>query len=101
MIHSLAQLDFAVIALALGDSMSSLKHKGRGILARLIFGPKLNELPLANPRLEALRQYVVLRRMHGNTLTDEARAPIQDAGYGPSDLNEIDRVIDTFSVSRR
>lgn len=97
--HSLAPLDFAVIALALRDSVSSLSHQGR--LARLIFGPRQGELPLANPKLEALRRYVVLRRRLGDRRASEERGPLRSAGYDLPDLSEIDRLIDTLPPSRR
>lgn len=99
MIHSLAQLDFAVIALALRDSASSLNRQRR--FTRWIFGPRQGELPLANPKLEALRQYVILRRMHGNRLASETRSPLHEAGYDPQDLSEIDEMVDRLSASRR
>lgn len=99
MIQSLAQLDFAVIALALGDSVSGVTRRAR--LARWIFGKGSSGLPLANPKLEALRKYVVLRRQHGDMLPADEHAPLRDAGYSIPDMSEIDRLIDNPPVSRR
>lgn len=99
MMHSLAQLDFTVIAIALGDPVTSLKRQGR--LGRWIFGRRPDGQPLANPRLETLRRYVVMRRRCCDGSAEAGRTPLQAAGYSLSDINEIDRLIDNPAVSRR
>lgn len=99
MIHSLAQLDFAVVILALRDSAASLK--GQHLLSQWVFGLRQSGLPLANPKLEALRRYVVVRRTYGSAPASETRGTLREAGYRPADLSEIDRLVDDLSRSRR
>ena len=99
MAHCLTQLDFAVIALAHRDSGSHLKRQHR--VARWIFGRRYAGLPLANPMLEALRRYVVARRVHGRRVASEQRNSLSNAGYAPSDLSEINRLIDSLSAASR
>lgn len=99
MIYSLAQLDFTVIALALRDSIASVTHRGR--LASWIFGARSDQLPLANPKLEALRTYVVLRRQRGDRLTPHEQIPLCNAGYTLLDLCAIDHLIDHSSAAHR
>ena len=97
--HCLTQLDLAVITLAHRDPAARLKPQNR--VSRWIFGRRHAGLPLANPKLEALRRYVVLRRIHGAGSAFEQRNALCTAGYAPSELSEIDRLVDSLSAARR
>ena len=99
MTQGLGRLDLAVITLALGEPASSLNRQGR--VARWIFGQRQGDLPLANPKLEQLRKYVIRRRLFGGRAATENLTQLHDAGYDQADLREIDRFIDRLSTAKR
>ena len=74
----LTSLELAVIALARPDPPSSLVQR-RG-LVRQIFGGRACQ-PLASPRLEALRRYAILGRVHGIALAGAERGRLREAGF--------------------
>jgi len=88
----LSPLERTVIDLSLKDPPWSL-YRQSGITVWL-FGRRYDAQPLANPKLEALRRYAIL---HGRmpTSRDEAdeRQRLCDAGYGPAEAAEIDRLV--------
>jgi len=57
--------------------------------------------PLASPRLEALRRYAVLRRLHGVRMADAEREALAAAGYVPDQIAAIDRLIAPPSIRTR
>lgn len=88
MSSSLTQLERAVIALARNDPASSLKRPGR--TARWLRGSSFAPLPLANPRLEALRRYAILRRVLGGGLAHQERENLFNSGFARGLIEEID-----------
>jgi hypothetical protein len=89
---ALTSLECTSIALSRNDPASSLKPPGR--FAWLVGrGP----MPLANPRLETLRRYAVLRRL-GSDLAGRERLRLCELGYSPGQLADIDRMIADFPV---
>lgn len=82
----LTSLELTVIALSHRDPVSSVKPRGR--LFSALFGTQ-SRLALANPRLEALRRYVVLFRLEDSP-PDEAGQALRDAGYTSRQIEEID-----------
>jgi MipA family protein len=95
----LTRLERTVITLALGDPASSLNRQSN--LTRWLFGPRQGRSPLADPKLEALRSYVVLRRRYGMTRAAPQSRSLREAGYCLSDLSHIDRLIDDRSAGSR
>lgn len=81
----LTTIEMATIVLAHRDPVSSIKP--RSWLFRVLFGAR-NRLELANPKLEALRRYVVLFRLDGSS-PDEVRRVLADAGYADRLIEEI------------
>lgn len=85
---SLTQLERAVIALARNDPASSLRRPGR--TACWLRGSGYASLPLANPRLEALRRYAILRRVHSSGLAHQEREKLRNSGFAQGLIAEID-----------
>lgn len=88
---ALTPLERAVIALAHNDPASSLKRQDRA--ARWLRGPSFAPLPLADPRLEALRRYAILRRVHGGALAKQEREQLCNAGFAEGLIEEIDGLL--------
>ncbi len=88
--HILTAIELAVIALSRGDRASSLVRQSN--LSRCIFGQRAS-LRLADPRLEALRRYAILLRLHGTALTRLERERLGDAGYDDRQIDEIHRLV--------
>jgi hypothetical protein len=86
----LTKIELMVIALARGDPPSSLVQR-RGFV-RQIFGDCAPR-PLAAPRLEALRRYAILRRVHGPALAEAEHGRLRDAGFGDLQMIAIHDLI--------
>lgn len=84
--ETLTDLEVRVLGLACSDPLSSILPKPKKRFALCLFGPSPH-LPLANPRLEALRRFAILYRLHGRTVAEHER--IRDAGF---DRRQIDAV---------
>lgn len=99
MSEQLTPLERAVIALSCKDPISSLRPGGRrrGWIMGLPTGP----LPLANPRLEALRRYAILRRVHGAAKIEAERERLREAGFGHEQIEEVDDLVDPSRQHRR
>lgn len=87
---TLTTIEMTVIALSRGDRASSLTRQNA--LCRLMLGQRPN-LRLANPRLEALRRYAVLLRLHGSALCIAERERLCDAGFDDWQIGEIGRLV--------
>jgi hypothetical protein len=87
-------LEDRVIALARHDGFGSIEEPGLfERLATILFGLRLNRRALADPRLEALRQAVVIAR-HRHHLPDAQAIRLQGFGFT---LRQI-RVIESRAV---
>lgn len=76
--QNLTGIELAVITLSRLDSPASLVRHGR--ISRYLFGER-NPLPLASPRLEALRRYAILFRAHGAPPAKPERDQLGEAGF--------------------
>lgn len=92
MSEDLTPLERAVVALSRKDPVSSLRpnSRKRGWILGLSTGP----LPLANPRLEALRRYAILRRVHGAARIETERERLRETGFSDRKIEEIDNLVD-------
>lgn len=92
-IPALTKLERLVIHIARSDGIDSLAQPERGNrFTRWLFRADRPN-PLADPRLEALRRYAVLLRLHGDAMpADEARR-LLDAGFARETRNEIDQLV--------
>lgn len=84
-------LERAVIALSRNDPAWSLTRQGpvaRWVCARG-YGPQ----PLANPRLEALRRYAILRRIKGKSLAKQEYELLCEKGFDYKKINEINKLL--------
>lgn len=99
MSEELTPLERAVIALSCKDPVSSLRpiSRKRGWILGLPTGP----LPLANPRLEALRRYAILRRVRGADRLEAERERLHQAGFDSPKIEEIDDLVDPSRQPRR
>ncbi len=88
--ETLTSLEITVLALACRDPLSSILPRKRFALYPL--GPRPHS-PLANPRLEALRRFVILYRLHGRELPAAERARIRAAGYDPRQIAAIEKFL--------
>lgn len=88
-------LEDRVIALARGDGLGTIEEPGLfERIAGIVFGLRLNRRALADPRLEALRQAVVVAR-HRHHMPDAWVVRLQGRGFT---LRQI-RVIETRAIS--
>lgn len=92
--ETLTALEVTVLALACHDPLSSILPRKR--FARYPLGPRPHS-PLANPRLEALRRFAILRRLHGRAMAAAERERIRDAGYDPRQIDAIEALIEQAS----
>lgn len=99
MSEELTPLERAVVALSCKDPVSSLRlnRRRRGWILGLPTGP----LPLANPRLEALRRYAILRRVHGAARVEAERKRLHEAGFDDPKIEAIDDLVDPSRRARR
>lgn len=86
----LTSIELVVIALARDDPPSSLVQR-RG-LVRQMFGRRVRH-SLAAPRLEALRRYAILRRVHDVAFDGVERERLRAIGFDDSQIGAIDRLI--------
>lgn len=91
MADELTPLEKQVIALSLGDPRSSLMPRSNVFL--WFFGHRATSLPLANPRLEALRRYAILSRTSKQTPPQDECDRLCRAGYDSRQKEAIDRLI--------
>lgn len=91
--EAISQLERQVIALSRSDPVSSLRQAGR--LSRWIFGRNVDFPPLADPKLEALRRYAILRRVYGERLDVEEVEKFQNAGFMFERQRNIDLLIES------
>lgn len=89
--EAISHLERQVIALSRSDPVSSLRQAGR--LSRWIFGRNVDFPPLADPKLEALRRYAILRRVYGERLDTLEVEKFQKAGFVLEKQNNIDFLI--------
>lgn len=88
--HVLTSIERLVIELAQDEPPSSLvEHRS---IARRIFGGR-DPQPLAASRLEVLRRYAILRRVHGRALAEAEHRRLGEAGFDDRQVKEIDRLI--------
>lgn len=99
MSEELTPLERAVVALSRSDSIASLRPKNRR--RGWILAWRTDPLPLANPRLEALRRYAVLCRLRGAARVEAERALLREAGFSSQTIEEIDDLIDPSPQRRR
>lgn len=91
MADELTPLEKQVIAVSLGDPRSSLMPRSNVFL--WFFGHRVTSLPLANPRLEALRRYAILSRTSKQSLPQDECDRLCHAGYDARQKEAIDRLI--------
>jgi hypothetical protein len=97
----LSPLEWAVVALAQRDSLSSLREPGRIATAiAAIFGGRA-ETRLADPRLEALRRVAVHAWFHGFAVPESEIQGFYDAGYTPEQLELVITSISRGRSQRR
>lgn len=89
--HNLTPLEKRVIAMSIGDLPESLMQQSR--LVRWFRGEGTDPLPLANPRLEALRRYAILYRTHGQALGEQERQRLAEAGFSARSIEEVHRLM--------
>ncbi|WP_168355760.1 hypothetical protein [Sphingomonas gei] len=99
MSEELTPLERAVVALSRTDSIASLRPMSRR--RGWILGWPSSPLPLANPKLEALRRYSVLRRVRGTARVEAERALLREAGFSSQTIEKIDDLVDPSRQRRR
>lgn len=93
----LSALEWAVVAIAEGDRLSSLRTPGRlSIALGTLFGAGHNPR-LADPRLEALRRIAVLSWHHGYVVPSREVEAFVDAGFTAA---HYELVVDSIAVAR-
>ncbi|WP_404713224.1 hypothetical protein [Sphingomonas sp. MMS24-J13] len=101
--HTLPRLgaqERRAVLLARSDPPSSL-HRGLGSrLLSLLFGIETPRM-LADGRLEALRRYALLYRIHGKALPEIESERARDAGYSDGELARARALIDVAHAIRR
>ena len=84
-------LEDRVIALARADGLATIEEPGLiERLAGIVFGLRLNRRALADPRLEALRQAVVIAR-HRHHLPDIWATRLQGHGFTLRQIRTIEK----------
>jgi hypothetical protein len=99
MSEELTPLERAVVALSCKDPISSLRPNSRK--RGWILGLPTDPPPLANPRLEALRRYAILRRVHGAARVEGERERLREASFSDRKIEEIDDLVDPSRQHRR
>ncbi len=98
MTDELTRLEKQVVALALRDPLSSLTPQRR--LSAWLFGGQMLSLPLANPRLEALRRYVVLSRSFGAIPPAGECDRLADMGFERAKRDAIDALLAPYRTPK-
>jgi hypothetical protein len=94
-------LEWAVVAIARGDRLSSLRQPGRMAMALgTVFGAKHNPR-LADPKLEALRRMAVLSWHHGYTVPSGAISAFLSAGFTTDQYETLLASISAARVNRK
>lgn len=84
-----APLEWIVVALAQRDPLASLKTPGRMAIAlRVLFGGRSNS-PLADPRLEALRRFVIITHHLGDRLPPAEVTHFLEAGFNRAQMLQL------------
>ncbi|QNQ10862.1 hypothetical protein [Sphingomonas alpina] len=83
-------IELAVIALARHDPLSSVKPSWH---SALFLSDQRQHLPLANPRLEALRRYAVLFRLQRCEVAEVEHERLRRAGYNPQQIRMIENLV--------
>ena len=91
MANELTALEEQVVAVSLGDPLSSLMVRSNIFL--WFVGHRSRSLPLANPRLEALRRYAILSRTSNQALPQDECDRLVLAGYDAQQKEAIDLLI--------
>jgi hypothetical protein len=83
-------LEDRVITLARTDGLGTIEEPGLiERIAKIVFGLRLNGRALADPRLEAMRQAVVIAR-HRHHLPDSWATRLQSFGFTLRQIREIE-----------
>lgn len=86
-------LEWVVVALAQHDPLSSLESPGRiAVALGLLFGRQTNPR-LADPRLEALRRFVVAARHFGHRLPHGEVTRFVEAGFSRAQVLRITELL--------
>lgn len=94
----LSTLEWAVVAIAEGDRLSTLRTPGRIAMAMgALFGAGHNPR-LADPRLEALRRIAVLSWHHGYVVPSREVEDFLAAGFTAA---QYELVVDSIAATRR
>lgn len=94
----LTALEWAVVALAEGDRLSSLRTPGRLAMALgALFGSSHNPR-LADPRLEALRRIAVLTWHHGYVVPSHEVSDFVASGFTPE---QYELMVDSIGAARQ
>ena len=95
-------LEWQVVALAQGDSLSTLDAPSRVTTAlETVFGFKRPNPELANPALEALRRISVLAWHRGFALPQSQIEAFYDAGYSEDQLEALLASIGAGRLARK
>jgi hypothetical protein len=90
---TLSREERQIVLLSRRDATATLRTPGPVARAvRLLFGLQ-SANRLANPRLEALRRFAVLRRVLGDALPETEFGQLVDAGYDNAAANDVDRLL--------
>lgn len=99
--QALSGLERLTVELSLRDGMNSVRIPTRmDRLLALAFGLR-RALPLADPRLEALRRYAVLYRLRGDALLVDKETLAEEAGLDRAKIINIRQLIDRSLSARR
>lgn len=92
----ISTLERRTIELSLRDARSSIDEptRMRRALARLLSPPR--QTRLADPRLEALRRFAVLYRLHGSAMRTEEVDRLLTAGFAATQAVAFERQIDSL-----
>ena len=88
-----------VVLLARTDPMSSLQRSRLSRLTSMIFGIEPPHM-LADTRLEALRRYAVLHRVHGRAIATHEVERVRAAGFSEGELARVRALIDVAHGAR-
>jgi len=94
-------LERQIVLLSRGDGVRSVQSRRRyDWVLNLIYGFN-SARSLADQKLEALRRYAVLRRLHGDHMAPEEVDQVRAAGFAPSKLANLHRMVDPWRAPRQ
>ncbi|UVO50197.1 hypothetical protein M0208_06555 [Sphingomonas sp. SUN019] len=97
----LGALEWAVVAIARNDRLSSLRQPGRMAMALgTVFGAKHNPR-LADPKLEALRRMAVLSWHYGYTVPSSELRAFTSAGFTTDQYETLLASIGSARINRK